>query len=182
MIDPQFLRKYVAYARQNVRPILSDEAMEKIRSFYVEIRSRGKADGAVPITPRAIEGLIRMSEASAKIRLSNVVEASDAERAIRLTTYVLDKVSRDRETGRIDADILATGRPKSQVDKINTVLDLARKIQNEMGAVEIRKLVEASIGHNLDEITAQRIVDDLIYKGELYKIKPGFVKIVDQSG
>ena len=182
IIDPMFLRKYVAYARQNVRPILSDEAMEKIRTFYVEIRSRGKADGAVPITPRAIEGLIRMSEASAKIRLSNVVEAFDAERAIRLTTYVLDKVSRDRETGRIDADILATGRPKSQVDKINTVLDLARKIQNEMGAVEIRKLVEASIGHNLDEITAQRIVDDLIYKGELYKIKPGFVKIVDQSG
>ncbi|MFA6489613.1 MAG: minichromosome maintenance protein MCM [Candidatus Micrarchaeia archaeon] len=182
MIDPVFLRKYVAYARQNVRPILSDEAMEKIREFYVELRSRGKADGAVPITPRAIEGLIRMSEASAKIRLSNVVETADAERAIRLTTYVLDKVSRDRETGRIDADILATGRPKSAVDKINTVLDLARKMQVEMGAVEIRKLVEAAVGHNMDEITAQRIVDDLIYKGELYKVKPGFVKIVDQSG
>lgn len=182
VIDPVFLRKYVAYARQNIRPILSDEAMEKIREFYVEIRSRGKADGVVPVTPRAIEGLIRLSEASAKIRLSSVVEVADAERAIRLTTYVLDKVSRDRETGRIDADIIATGRPKSVVDKINTVLDLARKMQVEMGAVEIRKLVEASVGHNMDEITAQRIVDDLIYKGELYKVKPGFVKIVDQSG
>lgn len=182
IIDPIFLRKYVAYARQNVRPILSDEAMEKIREFYVEMRSRGKADGAVPITPRAIEGLIRMSEASAKIRLSNAVEVADAERAIRLTTYVLDKVSRDRETGRIDADILATGRPKSAVDKINTVLDLARKIQAEAGEIEIRKLVEASIGHNMDEITAQRIVDDLIYKGELYKIRPGVVKMVEQSG
>jgi len=182
MIDPMLLRKYIAYARQNVRPVLSDEAMEKIKTFYVELRSRGKADGAVPITPRQIEGLIRLSEASAKIRLSTTVEAADAERAIRLTTYVLDKVSRDRETGRIDADILATGRPKSQVDKINSVLDLARKMQAETGAVEIRRLVEAAIGHNIDEITAQRIVDDLIYKGELYKVKPGFVKIVDQSG
>ena len=182
LVDPILLRKYVAYARQHVKPVLSDDAMGKIKYFYVEMRKRGKADGAVPITPRQIEGLVRMSEASAKIRLSDNVELADAERAIRLTTYVLDKISRDRETGRIDADIIATGRPKSQVDKINAILDLAKKIQLELGAVEIRKLVEEAISHNIDEITAQRIVDDLIYKGELYKIKPGFVKIVDQSG
>jgi len=182
LIDQILLRKYVAFSRQHVHPVLSDEAVAKIKEFYVELRKRGKAEGAVPITPRQIEGLVRMTEASAKIRLSDVVELSDAERAIRLTTYVLDKVSRDRETGRIDADILATGRPKSQVDKINSILDMARKIQSEFGAVEIRRLVEQSISHNIDEITAQRIVDDLIYKGELYRVKPGFVKLVDQTG
>ena len=181
VIDPVFLRKYVAYARQNFRPVLSDEAMGKIKSFYVEMRKRGKADGAVPITPRQIEGLIRMSEASAKIRLSDKVELADAERAIRLTTYVLDKVSRDRETGRIDADILATGRPKSQVDKINAMLTMAQAIQQQLGAIEIARLVEQAVSGGIDEITARRIVDDLIYKGELYKVRPGFVKLVEQQ-
>jgi replicative DNA helicase Mcm len=176
-----FLRKYVAYARQNIKPVLSQEAMDKIKTYYVELRRRGKAEGAVPITPRQIEGLVRMSEASAKVRLSNAVELADAERAIRLTDYVLDKVSRDRETGKLDIDILATGRPKSQVDKINTLLNLAAGIQRELGVVEINRLVEQATGQNIDEVTARRLIDDLIYKGELYKVKPGFVKLVEQG-
>ncbi|MEM2138418.1 MAG: minichromosome maintenance protein MCM [Candidatus Anstonellaceae archaeon] len=180
-IESSFLRKYVSYARQHVKPVLSKEAMEKIKEYYVELRRRGKAEGAVPITPRQIEGLVRMSEASAKIRLSGVVELSDAERAIRLTNYVLDKVSRDRETGKLDIDILATGRPKSQVDKINTLLNLAASIQKELGVVEINRLVEQATTQNVDEVTARRLIDDLIYKGELYKVKPGFVKLVEPS-
>ena len=180
-MDPLFLRKYISYARQHVKPLLSVEASDRIKEFYVEIRKRGKAEGAVPVTPRQIEGLVRMAEASAKIRLSNAVEISDAERAITLTNYVLDKVSRDRETGRIDADIIMTGRPKSQVDKINSILSIVQKLQSELGAAEIVRVIDQAVSENVDEITARRIVDDLIYKGELYKVKPGFVKLVEQQ-
>ncbi|MFA4982889.1 MAG: minichromosome maintenance protein MCM [Candidatus Micrarchaeia archaeon] len=182
LIEASFLRKYVAYARQHIRPVLTDKASEKIRDFYVQLRKMGKSEGSVPITPRQIEGLVRLSEASAKIRLSEKVEAEDAERAIRLTNYVLDKVSRDRETGKLDIDIIATGRPKSQVDKYNAILTFAQKIQDQLGAVEISSLIATSVESGIDEVTARRMVDDLIYKGELYKIKPGFVKIVSQSG
>jgi replicative DNA helicase Mcm len=181
LIDSTLLRKYVAYARQNIKPILTDEAMKKIRDFYVELRKRGKAEGAVPITPRQIEGLVRLSEASAKIRLAVRVEAEDAERAIRLTTYVLDKVSRDRETGKLDIDILATGRPKSQVDKFNSILNIGQKLQTQLGIIEINRLIAQAMDENVaDEQTIRRMVDDLIYKGELYKVRPGFVKIVNQ--
>ena len=182
-MDPAFLRKYVSYARQHIKPLLSVQASDRIKQFYVEIRKRGKAEGAVPITPRQIEGLVRMAEASAKIRLSDTVALEDAERAIRLTNYVLDKVSRDRETGRIDADIIATGRPRSQVDKITGILSIVQKMQEQLGAAEIARVIEQAVSENTDEMTARRIVDDLIYKGELYKVKPGFVKLVEpQSG
>jgi replicative DNA helicase Mcm len=111
------------------------------------------------------------------------VEVQDAERAIRLTTHVLDKVSRDRETGKLDIDIVATGRPKSQVDKINHVLSLAAKIQAQLGVVDMGRLVAQAVDENVgDEIAVRRIVDDLIFKGELYKVKPGFVKIVNEVG
>jgi len=183
MIDRALLRKYIAYARQNLRPRLTPEAMKKIKEYYVELRKKGKADGAVPITPRQIEGLVRLSEASAKIRLSEKVEESDAERAIRLTEYVLEKVSRDRETGKLDIDIIATGKPKSQVDKINSIMAIAARIQAQLGAIEVVRLVGQATDEGVaDEMTVRRMIDDLIYKGELYKIKPGFVKIVNQVG
>ncbi|MEM4348636.1 MAG: minichromosome maintenance protein MCM [Candidatus Anstonellaceae archaeon] len=181
-IDPLLLRKYISYARQHVKPVLSKEAMERLKEYYVQLRGRGKAEGSVPITPRYIEGLIRLSEASAKVRLSNTVEIQDAERAIRLVDFMLNKVSRDRETGKLDIDILATGRPKSQVDKINEILSIARKLQDQLGAVEISRLIMQAEERGIDEVTARRLIEDLIYKGELYKIKPGFVKIVEQSG
>ncbi|MFA6214306.1 MAG: minichromosome maintenance protein MCM [Candidatus Micrarchaeia archaeon] len=183
VIQKQFLRKYISYARNRLRPRLSESAMKKIKDFYVELRRMGKADGAVPITPRQIEGLVRLSEASAKIRLSETVDESDAERAIHLTQYVLEKVSKDRETGKLDIDIIATGRPKSQVDKINTIMSIALRLQTQLGAIEVIRLVGQATDEGVaDEMTVRRIVDDLIYKGELYKVKPGFVKIVNQVG
>lgn len=182
-VPVEFLRKYVSYARRTVKPILSQEASDKIKDFYVKLREKGKADRAVPITPRQIEGLIRMSEASAKIRLSNVVEASDAERAIKLTEYVLSQVSTDRATGKIDSDILMTGRPRTaQLDKINAVLGIVKKLQQQLGAAEISRVIEEATGEGIDEITGRRIIDDLIYRSELYKVRPGFVKVVEQSG
>ncbi|MFA6328602.1 MAG: minichromosome maintenance protein MCM [Candidatus Micrarchaeia archaeon] len=183
IIPKSLLRKYISYARQNFRPRLTDEAMKKIKTFYVELRKMGKAEGAVPITPRQIEGLVRLSEASAKLRLSESVDEADADRAIRLTQYVLEKVSRDRETGKLDIDIITTGKPKSQVDKINAIMGIAMRIQTQLGAIEVARLVGQATDEGIaDEMTVHRIVDDLIYKGELYKIKPGFVKIVNQVG
>ena len=182
-IPVELLRKYVSYARRNFKPVLSQEASDKIRDFYVHLREKGKADRAVPITPRQIEGLIRMSEASAKIRLSNIVEASDAERAIKLTEYVLAQVSTDRATGKVDIDILATGRPRTaQLDKINAVIAIVKRMQQQLGAAEIARVVEEAASEGIDEVTGRRIIEDLIYRSELYKVRAGFVKVVEQSG
>jgi len=180
-LPQDLLRKYISYARLNIHPVLSQEAIDKIKSFYVSLRKQGEG-GAVPITPRYIEGMVRLSEASAKVRLSNIVAGEDADRATKLMDYMLDKVSRDRETGKLDIDILATGRPKSQVDKLTDILSIARRMQDQLGAVEIVRLIMQAEERGIEEITARRLIDDLIYKGELYKIKPGFVKIVEQSG
>ncbi|MEM0149434.1 MAG: minichromosome maintenance protein MCM, partial [Candidatus Micrarchaeaceae archaeon] len=73
-IDSELLREYIAYARRNIFPRLQAEAIDRIESYYVELRKSGATQGAVPITPRQIEGLVRMAEASAKTRLSDIVE------------------------------------------------------------------------------------------------------------
>ena len=70
VLSTEFLRKYIAYSRKMVKPVLSQEASEKIKDYYLQLRKLGQAQGAVAITPRQIEGLIRLSEASAKARLT----------------------------------------------------------------------------------------------------------------
>ncbi len=180
IIPHDLMRKYIAYARKYVRPKLSKEATERIKDYYVEMRRMGASQGTVPITPRYIEGMIRLSEASAKARLSEVVELSDAELAVKLNDFVLRQIALDKETGKIDVDIVATGQPKSKVEKVNVILGLVRDMQKEYDLVEIGKVIEQAENYNMDPVTARRLIEDLIAKGELFKPKPGFIKLVRQ--
>ncbi|VVB57005.1 Minichromosome maintenance protein MCM [uncultured archaeon] len=176
------LTKYIAYARRSCNPLLSDEAAEKIKDYYVELRSKGQQTGTVPITARQIEGLVRMAEAAARIRLSDKVEAVDAERSINLHTFMMNEILRDKETGNFDVDIMATGRPKSQVDKINTVLSVVQQLQKEFDEVEINKVVGEASNYQISEADCRRYIDELVYKGDLYRVRHGFVKVVEQYG
>ncbi|MDE1798193.1 MAG: minichromosome maintenance protein MCM [Candidatus Micrarchaeota archaeon] len=182
LLDRTFVTKYIAYARRHCQPTLTNEASDKIKEYYVDLRKRGAQMGAVPITPRQIEGLVRMAEASAKLRLSPKVEAQDADLSIALQTFMINEILRDKETGRLDVDIIATGKPKSQVDKINNILGITRELQKQFDMVEINKILEEAAAINISEADARRIIDELIYKGELYKVKHGFVKVVEQYG
>lgn len=182
LADRELLTKYIAYMRRNCSPMLSDEASEKIKDYYVDLRVRGAAAGAVPITPRQIEGIIRLTEASAKVRKSDIALGSDADRAISLFNFMHDQILRDRETGAIDSDIVSTGRPRSQVDKISTIFDIAKELNKKYDMVEINKIIEMAEEHNISEIDTRRMLDELIYKGDLYKVKHGYVKVVEQYG
>ncbi len=51
-----------------------------LEDFYVAIRKQGaEPDAPVPITARQLEALVRLSEAAARARLSNIVSVEDAE-------------------------------------------------------------------------------------------------------
>ena len=102
-IEPELLRKYIAYARKNVNPHLTDEAIQVLKEFYVSTRnSNPEEQGPVPITARQLEAIIRLSEASAKIKLKDTVDKEDAERAVKLQMACLKEIGVDPETGKID--------------------------------------------------------------------------------
>jgi replicative DNA helicase Mcm len=176
-IGGDLLRKYIAYARRSVMPRLSNEASLRIQEYYVELRKLGQRMGTVPITPRQIEGLVRMSEASAKTRLSQIVEVSDAEKAIRLSEFMLKTLSIDRG-GRRDVDILLTGMPREKVDKMNTVMALVSKLEADEGMARIQRVVEEALKENIDELTTNKYINELERSGDIFRPRPGVVKIV----
>lgn len=77
------LRDYLAYAKEHINPILSEEAQQRLIQAYVDMRKIGSGRGQISAYPRQLESLIRLSEAHAKVRLSTVVEVQDVEEAYR---------------------------------------------------------------------------------------------------
>jgi replicative DNA helicase Mcm len=176
-INGELLRRYIAYARKEVHPRLSEEASNRIQEYYIELRQLGSKSGAVAITPRQIEGLVRMAEASAKSRLSKIVDMLDADRAIMLSEYMLKTLAVDRG-GRRDIDTILTGMPREKVDKINTLTAIIKRLDESEGVARIQRIVEEAAKEGTDESSVNRYLNELERIGELYRPKPGVVRLI----
>jgi len=177
-IPPDLLRKYIAYARKNVHPVLTPEAAKRIEQFYLELRSIGEAPTSpVPITARQLEALIRLAEAHARMALRDKVTAEDAEEAIRLMKLSLQQVGIDSETGQLDIDLIMTGHSKSQRDKMEKILDLIDELGEDVDkAVPVSKLIERANVEGIDEEFVKRAIERMKKEGIIFEPRPGFVK------
>ena len=66
ILTKDFLRKYIFYAKSRITPKLTTEAEDAIANFYFTLRAKQERK-TVPITPRTLETLIRLSTAHAKV-------------------------------------------------------------------------------------------------------------------
>ena len=105
----EILREYIAFARATCRPKLTPEAAQKLANAYADMRALGMSRKTVSATPRQLESLIRLSEGSARIRLSEWVEERDVLEAVRLMQVSMQQASIDPKTGQIDMDVIQTG-------------------------------------------------------------------------
>jgi len=180
VIEQDLLRKYLAYARRNCHPILTDESMQRLGDYYVDLRKRSSG-GSVPLTPRQLEALVRLSEASAKVRLNKTVEIQDADRAIRIVEFVLREVGMDRGSGVFDIDRIVSEHPKSERDRIYTITGLVKGLEEEFEMVPVQRVIEdAQSYHNIDPRAAEKLIQELIDKGDLYEPRHGHVKTVSR--
>lgn len=180
-IEPDLLRKYIAYARKNIKPHLTDEANEVLREFYVNTRnSNSEEQGPVPITARQLEAIIRLSEASAKIKLKETVDKEDAEKAVRLQMACLKEVGVDPETGEMDVDIVGGGTPKSDRDKIQRVTEEIKNLEEEYaGQAPLNVLLSnMSEKYGISEDKTEQIVKNLVQKGVIYQPTNGYFRRV----
>ncbi|MFA6268277.1 MAG: minichromosome maintenance protein MCM [archaeon] len=177
LIDKELFSKYVSYARQNCYPILTDESMQTISDFYVGLRDQGRQQGAYAATARQLEGLVRLAEASARVRLSDVVEREDADRAINLVKKSLEETVTDPDTGRIDIDIVTSGVTQAKQNALSTMLRLIKEqMATGIDMVPIEEIVAKGIEKGLDEQKINSALDELEKKGEIYKPRHHFVK------
>ncbi|WP_266079512.1 minichromosome maintenance protein MCM [Haladaptatus caseinilyticus] len=170
-IDAELLRKYIAYAKSNVYPTMTEEARGAIRDFYVDLRSKGAdEDAPVPVTARKLEALVRLAEASARVRLSDTVEQKDADRVIEIVRSCLQDIGVDPETGQFDADVVETGTSKSQRDRIKNIKQLIADIEEEYDeGAPVEVVLDRADEIGMDPSKAEHEIDKLKQKGEVYE-------------
>jgi len=177
MIDPSFLRKYIAYAKIHCKPTLSKEAGEKLKDFYISLRGKSTTEESpVPITLRQYEGLIRLAEASAKIRLRDEVQEDDAQRAIDIMKYSLRQFGFDPETGLLDIDRAeGAGTTSSQRSKIRIILDIIEELTEAIGKnVPVEEVIRKGKEQGVER--TEDIIKRMKEEGLIFEPKPRVIQ------
>jgi len=176
--EPEFIRKWIAYARARIHPTLTPEAGNRLKEFYLEMRLKAGEEAPIAITLRQYEALLRLAEASARVRLSDKVEVEDAERAIRLMKVSLRQFGFEPETGRIDIDRAEGARVTSaQRSKIRIVLDVIEELGKTFGKeIPADEIIKRAKEQNV--IDAEDILRKMQYEGIVYSPRSGFISKV----
>ena len=178
-ITMDLLRKYISYAKQHVQPSLTDDAMERIEQFYLNLRKESDDSSAIAITPRYLEAIIRLSESQARMALKEDVTIDHVEAAINLLRASLEQAGKDPVTGRVDIDYLLSGTTKTSRSKMQIIIDIMKE-ESRVGSsdvVSIRRIKELAKEQNIDDDFVDRVINQLRSNGEIYSPSDGFVKL-----
>ena len=179
-VEPRLLRKYISYARKQCKPKLTKDAVEEIGGFYVKLRSqstRGDSEiKPIPMTPRQLEGIIRLSEAYARMRLSQEVTREDARAGIELMKASLTQVGYDEESKSFDIDKITTGITSSKRSKILTVREAISKLESRMGKLIPIEELQKTLGETISEIELEEAITQLSKSGDIFRPKKGFIQ------
>ena len=172
-LSQSFLRKYIAFAKRNYHPNIDKDVMALILEYYVQERqSYGREDSdeggesnVVPITARALEALIRLTEAHARMFLREDATAEDAKVALAVFKHW-------REESGIEDESEFSGTSVKQRNISVIVKNLIRDICTENGNVAtISAIYNRALTKKIDESTVDRIIQQMRTSGILFQPK-----------
>lgn len=137
ILPVEFLTLYISYARSQIQPVISQEAAQELVECYIAMRALGQdirtADKRITATTRQLESMIRLSEAHAKMRLSETVTKDDVQEANRLIQSALKTAATDAQ-GRIDMSLLTEGTSAAERKRRDDLKDAVVRLLDEMTA------------------------------------------------
>ncbi|MCD4771178.1 minichromosome maintenance protein MCM [archaeon] len=179
VIDNDLLRKYISYAKQKYNPVLTNEAVVAMKDFYVGLRNMPQiGDGPskpIPIGARQLEAMVRLSEAHARMRLSDKVEVEDAIAAINLVKSYLLQVGYDKDTKTFDVDKI-TGTSASARNKISVVIDTLDELEKRLGKLIPLEEVSKALEGRMKDADVDEAIGKLLKAGDLFRPRRGFVQ------
>lgn len=130
---PELISKYIQYARSKIKEMTKSKEAKKILSKkYIKIRQSNKGSEAMAITSRQYEGVSRLAEAHAKLRLSDTIEGEDAKAALKIMEYYLHTMCLDPGTGELCIDTVMGGKCTSEKTRDASLLEVLVEIRNNI--------------------------------------------------
>jgi replicative DNA helicase Mcm len=169
-----FLRKYIAYAKRNIHPDLNNDAKSLILNYYTEERQSfsredqfeaGRADdeAVIPVTARALEALIRLTEAHARMHLRQEANVDDAKVALAVFKHW-------REESAIEDESELYSGVSAKVRNANTVVrSIIREICSEGdGTAQITEIYNRASVRRITENTVDETISRMSISGEVF--------------
>lgn len=166
------LQKYI-FECKKIKPRLLKETAQTIADFYVQLRS---TKTRFPITPRILDSLVRLANANARFRKSEIVEEEDAQEAISLVNHCY-QVTEKSQYKRMKVKSTPTGDQTEQslavsldsVQKVKSVI-LEYKEENPTASYMVVSDITSRCDLPLEEIisvlTDLDSQDILMFRGE----------------
>ena len=167
IVNRELIRKYVAYAKRNIHPQLTEEAQDALREFYVETRRQsGESTDSISISARAIEGLYRLAQASARVRLSEMATIEDAERSIRLTRFWRHELMGEN----FDETTIYSGKKPTKRNRERSILEIVRRIHLETGQpAPLNDVFNEAERIDINRSSAEEIIEAMCTDGRLFR-------------
>lgn len=174
IVPIQTLKAYIREARK-LEPVLTAESISALSDAYVELRQLGNGE-TITATARQLESLIRLSEAHAKIRFSETVEPIDVSESVRLVKESMLLYAVDPRTGRIDINMINTGRSTASTKLLEDLkAAVLRLLKKKSTADELASNTGAD-SKLLAEALAELELEEAIYynrqAGTVERIRP----------
>jgi replicative DNA helicase Mcm len=177
LIPNDLFRKYIAHAR-TINPRLSPEAAGMIKEYYTKVRGMANNMHTVPITARSLEALIRLCEASARMRLSETVTPDDAKVVITIVDGCLKKIAYDSKTNTWDIDKIVNRYSKRTANVVGKITDSIINVRDDKGVAAITDIVSYMKQHyNVEEEEVTSTIELLQRETRLLSPKNGYVKL-----
>lgn len=168
------LSTYIQYAKENVNPVITPESKNELVRAYVEMRNLGddtrSSEKRITATTRQLESMIRLSEAHAKMRLSERVELIDVKEAVRLIKSAIKDYATDPRTGRIDMDIVQTGTTSMQRrmrESLDTEVLAMLANGSGMRFTELAKMVNENLNMRVENLELLESLRRLAEEGKI---------------
>ena len=136
---------------------------------------RGRsANGQVTVTPRQLEGIIRMAEAFARMRMAENVNMSDVERSINLYEVSVGTIAQT-DNGEYDIDKIVSKSSKKGRDLAGAILEVIKQNEDSMKKEE---LVMSLSGKGWTEAKIIDTIDKMLRETVLISPKNGVVRVL----
>ena len=175
-LTQNFLRKYIAFAKRNIHPQLDQDAKNAILKYYTEERQSfgredespsqneyGEKDTVIPITARALEALIRLTEAHARMHLQEVATVENAKMALAVFRHWRE------ESGIEDESELHSGVPVRARTNNTAIMNMVRDICSEKGSADLTEIYNLAIPRKISEREVDRVISKMLQGGQLYE-------------
>ena len=178
IIDIDMLTKYLTFAKKG-KPILMPGAKKMIIDYYLKMRNVEDED-MITVTPRQLEGLVRLATARSRMLLKTQIDEEDAERAIYLIENMLHDVGVDVNTGKVDPGVLH-GKPRSEVSMMQAFMEMIKALEGtpRQPVPEDALLDDLEKSGKFTRETARIFIEKMLASSVIFESRPGHYNTVN---